>query len=42
MKEGAEKEGVVAPRGDGKKLRATLEDSREAKRSKRSVGEIGM
>ena len=42
MQEWGEGKGVVAPRGDEKKLRATLEDSREAKRRRRSGGEMGM
>ena len=40
---GAEEEGVLAPRGDGKQLQANLEDSREAKRRRRrSCWEMGM
>ena len=39
---GAEEEGVVAPRGDGKKFQATLAYSQEAKRRRRSGGDMGM
>ena len=42
LKRGEEEEGVVAPRGDEKKLWATMEDSKEAKRRRRSGGEMGM
>ena len=39
---GAQEGGVVAPRGDRKKLRAILADSREAKGRRRIGGEMGM
>ena len=39
---GEDKEGVVAPRGNGKKLWDTLEDLREAKTSRKIGGEMDM